>query len=60
MDLLLFSAHVPTIYIYIFYSLVLLQIVQGCVSLWSGMGWFRMVREQPGEARLDFTRRRLR
>jgi ceramide glucosyltransferase len=43
--LLLFSAHVPTIYIYIFYSLVLLQILQGCVSLWSGVGWFRMVRE---------------
>ena len=45
MVLLLFSAHVPTIYIYIFYSLVLLQILQGCVSLWSGVGWFRMVRE---------------
>src|ERR1700683_3575647 len=44
-DLLLFSAHVPTIYIYIFYSLVLLQILQGCGSLWSGVGWFRMVRQ---------------
>jgi len=44
-DLLLFSAHVLPIYIYIFYALVLLQIAQGCVSLWSGIGWFRMVRE---------------
>jgi cellulose synthase/poly-beta-1,6-N-acetylglucosamine synthase-like glycosyltransferase len=35
---------VPTIYIYVFYSLVLLQILLGCVSLWSGAGWFRMVR----------------
>jgi cellulose synthase/poly-beta-1,6-N-acetylglucosamine synthase-like glycosyltransferase len=35
---------VPTIYIYVFYSLVLLQILLGCISLWSGAGWFRMVR----------------
>ncbi len=44
MVVLLFSVHVLPIYIYIFYFLALLQIVLGCVSLWSGIGWFRMVR----------------
>jgi ceramide glucosyltransferase len=44
--LLLFSLQVLPNYIYVFYFLVLQQILQGCASLWSGIGWFRMVRQR--------------